>query len=180
METKRNFLFVPLLLAVAMASMLIAFSSCGEEDGEPLSFALSLYVENESGENLLDPVIPGNLVGNLEANLSYEGKTYPVCWDEFNDPFLSEHCKYPKGLPGGHFHGIWYETHRHAEAQKNRLEIGTFYGPDFKHKRFTVDLPKYGLKYDFDLNIDKPELKVNGKKAEIWDEYTIVLPAEKK
>ena len=176
---RKKFLFVPLLLVVAMASMLILFTSCGEEDGEPLNFALSLYVENEDGENLLDPATSGNLVGKLEANLNYEGKTYPVSWVEFTDPILSEHCIFPKGYPGAVFHGIWYETHWQAEAQKNRLEIGTFYGPDFKRKRFTVDLPKYGLKYDFELSIDKPKLKVNGKEAEPW-QYTIVLPAEKK
>lgn len=94
-------MFVPLLQVVAMASMasmLIAFSSCGDEDGEPYNSVLRLYVENEDGENLLDPATPGNLVGILEANLDYEGKTYPLSWVELTDPFLSENCIFFKRI----------------------------------------------------------------------------------
>lgn len=180
METKRNFLYVPLLLAAIFAVVSIFFSSCGEQDLAPDNSVLRLYVENEDGENLLDLATSGNLVGKLEANLNYEGKTYPLSWVELTDPFLSENCMFPKGYPGAVFHGIWYETHPYrGVVDRNHLEIGTFYEPDFKHKRLTVSFPKYGLKYDIELSSRNPKLKVNGKEAEPW-QYTIVLPAEKK
>ena len=100
METKRNFLYVPLLLAAIFAVGSIFFSSCGGvQDMVPYSSVLRLYVENEDGENLLDPATPGNLVGILEANLDYEGKTYPLSWVELTDPSLSENCHFSKA-PG--------------------------------------------------------------------------------
>lgn len=179
METKRNFLYVPLLLAAIFAVGSIFFSSCGGvQDMVPYSSVLRLYVENEDGENLLDPATPGNLVGILEANLNYEGKTYLLSWVELTDPFLSENCHFSKA-PGGVFYGIWYEIHPYrGVVDRNHLEVGTFYEPDFKHKRLTLSFPKYGLKYDMELSSRNPKLKVNGKEAEPW-QYTIVLPAEK-
>lgn len=179
METKRNFLYVPLLLAAIFAVVSIFFSSCGEQDLVPYSSVLRLYVENEDGENLLDPATPGNLVGILEANLNYEGKTYLLSWVELNDPSCIEDCRFSKG-PAALFSGIWYETHPYrGVVDRNHLEVGTFYEPDFKHKRLTVSFPKYGLKYDIELSSRNPKLKVNGKEAEPW-QYTIVLPAENK
>lgn len=70
------------LLSIAMAAlMLVSFSACkGDMYGEPMGVALYILIENEDGENLLDPAVDGNLVGKFQAEADAAGKTNVLDW----------------------------------------------------------------------------------------------------
>lgn len=168
-----NLLFT---ITVALAGI-ASFSSCNDDNDEPVpgfyfNTCLKLYVENESGQNLLDPANPENLIRELEAFVYYDGKQYPLQW---NDADNENSCAYHQGRPDYSFYGIWYEPH----ALNNHLEVGIFNGYLSWQKNFSIEFPKYGKTYQIEWNNNggkdqNKTVKVNGETIPA-SEFTVVL-----
>lgn len=160
---KRPYLYASLLLTVILASFSLAFTSCNDDDPDdkPLNTYFEINLVNEEGKNLLDPTVPGNLVGTLQANIVYNGTTYDVNWDEAAENAGA--CNRPYGTTSGSFLGLWYEIH---SGSKNNLQTG-FYnlGNDWQ-VNFTINLPQYDKKFDVDWKFIKASrqnvITVNG------------------
>lgn len=174
---KRPYLYVSLLLTVVLASFSLAFTSCNDDDpdDQPLNTWFEFYFQNEEGLNLLDPSTPDNLVGKLEANLTYNGTAYNVNWEESAENYGA--CKFPYGTTSGNFYGIWYETHVGSD---NHLQTGFWnMGSNFDIN-FTLELPQYDKKYDINWKFDKNSrhntITVNGTNVLTSPEMTILLP----
>lgn len=74
-------------LVIALISMLmgVSVSSCSDDvDVTPTGICFGIKIQNQEGENLLDPETPDNLVGNLSASVVVNGKTIPLKWSAWN------------------------------------------------------------------------------------------------
>lgn len=204
----RKFLKVSLLVALFCALMQVAFTSCSDSDDpkpapapEPANIPqyLFIYVKNESGENLLNPETSGNLVGELEGNLKYDEKVYPINWDEISKPCIhfrsySDRTK---------FYGLFYETEflRNYSDRRYGLVVGFFSSLQSWNKNLTLEFPQYDKAYeiewklrtmdgshepgaDYNFNTYMSDLIINGEVILTncglgTFEYTVVLPDKK-
>lgn len=87
-----------------LASLLLAMfvSGCNEDviwDVYPVN--LSVEVMDAQGNNLLDPDVKGNIVGEA-LSLEYKGKTFDVMWDGLEPGYMDETKAYL-----ARFYGIW-------------------------------------------------------------------------
>lgn len=102
---KNHFKLIMMLLGAAL------FTACDNDviwDYTPIDFIVE--INNPSGDNLLDPSVEGNVLG--EVSVTFEGETYPL--DTETDEVKSRAC-----LP--HWHGAILKDNK-------RIIIGQFDG----------------------------------------------------
>ncbi len=142
MKNKLFQFFAMSLLVLGLGAM----TSCKDDDGPEEGviwdiYPTDIYVElvDEAGNNLLDPNVEGNWVGE-DLYITYKGETYTAAWD------IQEEHGSRMYLP--EFYGlIW--TGRYSWEQKPRLAFGEFSGEGNYDMSLTFGVPALDASYDF-------------------------------
>lgn len=171
-----------LIMAVA-AVMLASLTACSEMDGCWGGNSLYFLIENEDGENLLDPAVEGNLVDKFTAQADAGGKTYDLDWSvtkiaTFPDiEFMNNvdkdgnyvHVEHPDGIPEASC-GFRYLCTKADELGEYPSRFFLYFGDysaEGKWKRKVyLRFPSLGKNYDitWENNDGDTKVKVNGER----------------
>ncbi len=127
---------------------LFAIASCSKDDDNddiiwdivPSNVIIKLM--DESSNNLLDPNVEGNWVGE-ELYLTFNGEIYPVDW-EYDGTYGETRMILP------YFTGLtWTGNLRWAETKYYWLQFGEFSGEGKHDMSLSLTVPALNSQYDF-------------------------------
>ncbi|MDE6556421.1 MAG: hypothetical protein K2K55_05600 [Duncaniella sp.] len=130
-------------------TLLLTVSACSDND-EPdpgliwdiRPAGVTVYLVDEEGNNLLDPAVEGNWVGE-PMWISYDGKAYNPCWKEEDLPRPSRF--YLAMFYGAVWTGVWSDQHY-------SLYFGQFQGEDPIDLKLTFGITATNTVYDFEYS----------------------------
>lgn len=178
MMLKKYFLFLILSLP------LLSIVSCSKNE-DPLNIIWDIYpaevrifIQDENGNNLLDPTVEGNLVGT-DIRISTEDDSYPAIWNQQDIMPASK-------LYLANFYGfVWsYALYQYPEMNYY-LQLGEYQGEDNYDMHLRLEIPRMNFSREFDYKHtykwknNKPDItnqiRYEGKTIKGTD-LTIVLP----
>lgn len=169
------------LCLAAFSCILLSSCSSNEDEPEYMDFDVSpwcqfISVQNENGDNLIDPDFAGNIL-DKSIILKVDGEEYTLNPDRRDREFMTITRIY---LP--HFYGIGLVKDM-FDLKDWQIFIGEFERmvPSQTTYKYTVSIPALGVEKDFEATVSDADhgygvsLTVDGAKVDPTVPYVIVL-----